>query len=127
MRYAPSPCEGRPEERDHSGRLQLFLETTELSKLDMPDNVAVSPWGHLMVCEDKEGGVNFLRGVTPEGRLYTLGRNPVPMVTNVGANSELAGVCFSPDGTTLFLNVYAPGMTLAITGPWARFRDVGVS
>lgn len=125
LRYAPSPYEGRPEERDHPGRLQLFLETTDLSRLDMPDNIALAPWGHLMVCEDKQGpdGVNFLRGVTPEGRLYTLGRNPVPMVSNVGANSELAGVCFSPDGTTLFVNVYAPGMTLAITGPWARFSD----
>ena len=31
---------------------------------------------------------------------------------------ELAGVCFSPDGTTLFVNIYDPGITLAITGPW---------
>ena len=46
--------------------------------------------------------------------LYTIARQP--------GGTELAGVCFSPDGTTLFLNAYFPGTTLAITGPWARFR-----
>ena len=27
---------------------------------------------------------------------------------------------FSPDGRVLFVNLYTPGITLAITGPWAR-------
>ena len=36
-------------------------------------------------------------------------------------NSELAGACFSPDGQVLFVNVFAPTRTLAITGPWERF------
>ena len=35
-------------------------------------------------------------------------------------DSELAGACFSPDGTTLFVNIQRPGMTVAITGPWNR-------
>jgi secreted PhoX family phosphatase len=35
--------------------------------------------------------------------------------------TELAGACFSPDGKTLFVNVYAPTKTLAITGPWDTF------
>jgi uncharacterized protein len=30
----------------------------------------------------------------------------------------LAGATFSPDGTTLFVNVQRRGLTLAITGPW---------
>lgn len=123
MRYRPSPWEGQARERERPGRLQLFIETDDRALLDMPDNIAVSPWGHLVACEDKAGaqGVNYLRGITPHGRVYTLGRNPQPLVSNVGANSELAGACFSPDGSTLFVNVYAPGMTLAITGPWNRF------
>jgi len=77
-----------------------------------------------MICEDKavRSGVNYLRGVTPEGRLYTFARNAVPFSSSVGANAELAGICMSPDGSTMFVNVYAPGSTLAITGPWARFR-----
>ena len=50
---------------------------------------------------------------------------------NVHNASELAGVCFSPDGDTMFVNVYGlstgtpaqragQGMTCAITGPWRR-------
>lgn len=123
MRYRPSPWEGQAREAERPGRLELFVETDDRSVLDMPDNLAVAPWGHLFACEDKAGaqGVNYLRAITPQGRTYTIGRNAQPLVSNVGANSELAGVCFSPDGSTLFVNIYAPGMTLAITGPWERF------
>ena len=32
--------------------------------------------------------------------------------------AEWAGACFSPDGRWLFANVYEPGFTVAITGPW---------
>ena len=33
-------------------------------------------------------------------------------------NAEFAGVNFAPDGKTLFVNIYSPTMTIAITGPW---------
>jgi secreted PhoX family phosphatase len=33
---------------------------------------------------------------------------------------EFAGVTFSPDGETLFVNVQIPGLTFAIWGPWDR-------
>jgi len=64
------------------------------------------------VCEDQYSLIvnNHLRGVTPAGDLYTLGR--------CRQQTELAGACFSPDGSTLFVNLYSPAMTLAITGPW---------
>ncbi len=32
--------------------------------------------------------------------------------------TELARVCFSPDGRTMYVNAYSPGRTLAIRGPW---------
>ena len=35
-------------------------------------------------------------------------------------DDEFAGATFSPDGSTLFVNVQIPGYTLAITGPWHR-------
>ena len=60
---------------------------------------------------------NHLRGVTPEGKVYTIGRNVFREY------AELAGSCFSPDGSTLFVNIYWPGITLAITGPWSGFRS----
>jgi secreted PhoX family phosphatase len=76
----------------------------------MPDNIGVAPWGDLVLCEDG-GGEQFLVGLTPEGKLYKLGRN-------AQNNSEFAGACFSPDGTTMFVNIQHTGLTLAITGPW---------
>jgi secreted PhoX family phosphatase len=118
MRYVPSPLEGQPGERDQPGRIQLFLEADNPLHLQFPDNLTIAPWGHLFVCEDKyiEKPMNHLKGITPDGRTYTLGRN------RFDRQSELAGVCFSPDGTTLFVNIYWPGVTLAITGPWGSLR-----
>ncbi|MET0272887.1 MAG: alkaline phosphatase PhoX [Phenylobacterium sp.] len=122
FRYVPSPEEGRPGERDKPGRLQLFVQPTDGAVMDMCDNIAISPWGHLFVCEDKTVGRNMLKAVTPQGRTYTVGRNPSTTLNDDDANSELAGVCFSPDGSTLFVNLYMPGTTLAVTGPWASLR-----
>jgi hypothetical protein len=121
MRYRPSAEEGQPGEAGKPGRLQLFVEPTDQKVMEMCDNLTVSPWGHLFVCEDKIGGLNYLRAVTPNGKTYTMARNAMPGSGDVASNSELAGVCFSPDGTTLFVNIYQPGTTLAVTGPWSRF------
>jgi len=122
FRYVPSAQEGQAGEAEQPGRLQLFVEQPDIKVMEMCDNISTSPWGHLFVCEDKIGGLNYLRAITPQGKVYTVGRNAAPGGGDVGGNSELAGVCFSPDGTTLFVNVYFPGMTLAITGPWANFK-----
>ncbi len=72
----------------------------------------MSPWGDLLLCEDGPGE-NGLVGVTPEGGAYRFARN-------AANDSELCGACFSPDGSTLFVNVQRPGYTLAITGPFDR-------
>ena len=118
MRYVPSPDEGRADEDRRPGRVQLFVESTDLKTLNMGDNLVVAPWGHLIVCEDNYSAEvrNHLKGVTPEGRVYTLARNVF------SGNSEFAGAVFSPDGGTLFVNIMYPGMTLAITGPWSAVR-----
>ena len=114
MRYEPSRYEGTAREGDEPGRLDLFVESTDPLVMDYADNIVVAPWGHLIVCEDRTGTkTNHLRGVTPEGKCYALAR--------LNADTELAGACFSPDGTTLFVNAYKPGRTLAITGPWRKF------
>lgn len=119
MRYAPSAAEGRAGEKDAPGRLQLFLESVDSKQFDFADNITVAPWNHLILCEDKYtlAPFNHLKGITPDGRNYIIGRNVH------SERAELAGACFSPDGSTLFVNIYAPGMTLAITGPWERFDE----
>jgi secreted PhoX family phosphatase len=92
--------------------LQLFFESTSIEQFNYGDNLTVAPNGHLVVCEDQYTAKvrNFLRGITPGGEAYPLGR--------LHAQTELAGACFSPDGKVLFVNAYSPALTLAITGPW---------
>jgi secreted PhoX family phosphatase len=121
-RYFPSRFEGTSDEKDAPGRLELFVEPNDNTIVENADNLTVSPWGDLFVCEDQEGKTtpyNYLLGVTPSGHVYKFGRN-------VMNQSELAGVCFSPDGSTLFVNIqHDPGLTLAITGPWEKaIQDV---
>ena len=109
-RYLPSPAEGLPGEQDQPGMLELFLEPNDSRLLEAADNLVAAPWGDIVVCEDRQGAVVRLLGVTTAGELYTLARNH--------SKCEFAGAAFSPDGSTLFVNIQAAGLTLAITGPW---------
>lgn len=96
-----------------ANRLELFFESADPDQFNYGDNLTVAPNGHLIVCEDQytDDAVNYLRGITPGGTAYPFGR--------LRLKTELAGACYSPDGRTLFVNVFSPAMTLAITGPWA--------
>ncbi|HZF45645.1 MAG TPA: alkaline phosphatase PhoX, partial [Sphingomonadaceae bacterium] len=93
-------------------RLQLFFESVSSEQFNFGDNLTVASNGHLVACEDQYTDVvdNHLRGITPAGEAYTLGR--------LRMQTELAGACFSPDGKTLFVNAFSPTTTFAITGPW---------
>jgi uncharacterized protein len=110
-RYVPSPLEGQSDESRFPGRLELFVEPNDGEVCDNADNLCVAPNGELYVAEDGGGG-NRLICVQRDGRVSTFAEN-------AHNDSELAGVCFSPDGTTMFVNIQKdPGMTLAIWGPW---------
>lgn len=111
-KYVPSSDEGRPDESKHPGTLSLFIEPDDAAAMNMCDNVCVTPSGDLVLCEDGDGR-NRVLGVTPAGELYLIAEN-------ILSNSELAGATFSPDGSTLFVNIQNDGLTLAIQGPWRR-------
>jgi len=81
---------------------------------DGPDNITVSPWGGLILCEDGEG-VQHLLAVAPDGSTSLFARNHRD-------GGEFTGATFSPDRGTLFANLQEPGLTFAITGPFARIR-----
>jgi secreted PhoX family phosphatase len=93
-------------------KLQLFYESTDIAEFNFGDNLTVAPNGHLIVCEDAytDEVTNYLRGITPAGVAYPLAL--------ARTQTEWAGACFSPDGRTLFVNLYRPAKTVAITGPW---------
>ena len=126
------------EYRQRSRKLVLHYESPGGDVMDSPDNLTVTPRGGLLACEDDASDayvdtdprapgiehVNRLIGLTRRGEAFTF-------AVNVLSASELAGVCFSPDGETLFVNVFGvaegkaeehadEGMTCAITGPWRR-------
>lgn len=111
-KYIPSRYEGTPAEATHPAKLELFIESSKGGLVEDADNLTVAPWGDLIVCEDRTTDVVRLVGVTPRGQQYPLALNHT--------NGELAGVCFSPDGSTLFVNIQKRGLTLAVTGPWQQ-------
>jgi secreted PhoX family phosphatase len=97
--------------------LELFYEGTKATKMESPDNIVVTPWGDLWFAEDEAvddgNGRNRIMGVTPEGRVYKFARNRLN-------DSEFAGPTFSHDGQTFFVNIYDPGITFAIWGPFQQ-------
>jgi secreted PhoX family phosphatase len=109
--------------------LILHYESPGGEVMDSPDNLTVTPRGGLMVCEDDASSAdgessNRVIGISPGGSAFAFAEN-------VLSESELAGVCFSPDGDTMFVNLYGDstgtpadhageGTTCAITGPWRR-------
>lgn len=93
-------------------RLELIAEAPTTGGLQFPDGITVAPWGEPVVAEDG-GGPQHLRGIRADGTSYAIARN-------ITSDSEFAGVCFSPDGSTLFCNLQRDGLTLAIQGPWSE-------
>jgi len=96
--------------------LHMLYESPSRDILDFPDNVTTSPRGTLIVCEDG-ANFNFLRGLTRKGELFDIAQNKIA----AQLNDEFAGSTFSPDGSTLFVNIQATtGLSIAIWGPWGR-------
>mgnify|MGYP000089843638 CR=1 FL=1 len=116
--------------------LTLLFETPQLHLMDFPDNICASPRGGLVICEDG-GAAQHLLGLNTAGELFYFAKN-------IFNSTEFAGACFSPDGETLFVNIYGrastrttqpykspllvpigsevgeKALTLAIWGPWGR-------
>ncbi|MFF0384888.1 alkaline phosphatase PhoX [Streptomyces sp. NPDC004286] len=87
---------------------------------ESPDNICLAPSGGLMVCEDGNGAQHVF-GVTRGGEVYAMARGRQNLGTPEEPEwGEFAGVTFSPDGDTMYVNCYTPGTTFAVTGPWRR-------
>jgi len=119
-KYVPGANEGMEGEKEQPGVLELFIEPNDEHLLENADNLTVSRWGDLIVCEDckNDSSDNYLVGVTPRGGIYKLARNAF-------SKTEFAGVTFSPDGEVLFVNMQHAGMSFAVNGPWRNESEKG--
>jgi secreted PhoX family phosphatase len=111
--------------------LQLIYEATDRNGFSGLDNIIVSPAGSLMICEDRIGlrkKAQYIAALTTAGELFAFCQtNPDlngsfngHVLQDMALISEWAGVCFSADGQWMFANLYKPGITFAITGPWDK-------
>ena len=98
--------------------LELVLHIETGGRFDSPDNICVSPFGGGVMIAEDGGGEQYLVGTTVDNQPYAFARNALN-------DGELAGVVFTEDEKTLFANLYTPGITVAVTGPWKSQRATG--
>ena len=93
--------------------LELVLHLSTGGRFDSPDNICVSPFGGGVMIAEDGGDAQYLVGTTVDNEPFAFAKNALN-------DGELAGVVFTEDGSTLYANLYTPGITLAITGPWGK-------
>lgn len=113
----------------------LVYESPGRRELDSPDNLVFTPRGGIVLCEDDASSVDadphpLAPGLTNVNRLIGLDPRrgePFEFAVNIADDSEFAGACFAPDGSTMFVNQLGstaeldpPGRTYVIRGPWRR-------
>ena len=94
--------------------LKLFFAFTPNQTVDVdgPDNITISPYGGVILAEDGMG-MQHIVGATDTGETFFFALNELN-------GSEFAGPTFSQNKKTLFVNIYNPGLVLAVTGPWRK-------
>ncbi len=120
--------------------LTLVFESPSADVLDAPDNIAVSPRGGIILCEDGGADPQRLHGLSSRGQIFPFAENRLELAAgdleaidavypgtlanfwddavDTYTGSEWAGATFH--GDWLFVNIQSPGVTFAITGPWQR-------
>lgn len=124
-RYEPASDEAAP------GLLECFWVSTSSEAGNNIDNATISPRGGLLCCEDSSSDEDTrLIGFTRDGASFAFAQNRVNLPAGVPGRPAIApgdyrsvefcGACFDPSGRWLFVNTQRPGVTYAISGPWAR-------
>lgn len=110
-------------------KIRMVFESRGHNHFSGPDNIVMSPRGSLVICEDrlsKPKDAQTIAGLTQTGEFFRFcqvnpdlrGRFGGHDLRTTALTSEWAGVTFSKDGEWLFMNIYNPGVTVAVTGPW---------
>jgi len=112
-------------------KIWMVYESPGHDHFSGPDNIVVSPRGSLLICEDRlssNTSAQNIAGLTREGEFFQFcqvnprlkGRYEGHNLSDTVLKSEWAGATFSLDGEWLFMNIYNPGLTVAVTGPWQK-------
>lgn len=118
-------------------KLTMAYESRDANDVDNPDNVAVSPRGGIVLCEDGAQNEQRLIGLSQSGGIFEFARNKIVLsgADIAAADSVYPGVAEHVNagdyrgrewaGATfynrwLFVNIQSPGITFAITGPWDK-------
>jgi hypothetical protein len=118
----------------------MLYESPDSESLDSPDNIAISPRGGIILCEDGGHDPQRMVGLDAHGEVFPFAENLIDLApgdidqidavfpgtkqhfadepVGVYTNQEWAGATFH--GPWLFANIQTPGVTVAITGPWHR-------
>lgn len=121
-------------------KLTMLYESRDSADVDGPDNIAISPRGGIILCEDGDSDPKRLISLSQTGIIAPFAENRIELVDGdidaidkvypgtkanlwdepVGnyTSREWAGACFY--GDWLFANIQSPGVTFAITGPWRK-------
>ncbi len=70
--------------------ITLLFESPSRARLELPDNLCISPQNSSLLCEDGPDE-NYLRGITPAGGIFDFARNEIPQ----RMADEFAGVTFA--------------------------------
>jgi len=121
-------------------KLTMLYESPGSEALDSPDNIAISPRGGIVLCEDGGHDPQRLIGLDARGEVFPFAENLIDLAAGdidkieaafpgakqhftddpvgVYTDQEWAGATFH--GAWLFANIQTPGVTFAITGPWRK-------
>ncbi len=106
--------------RPKSEELELVYESTDKLVMNYPDAIQTGPAGGHIICQDgKEVFPQVLYFLSQQGKVTPIAQNNLDDFA--GSHAEWAGCCMSPDGKWLFANIYTPGFTVAITGPFEQW------
>jgi len=104
-----------------STMLSLVYEATDAQVMNWPDAIEKGPSGGHIICQDgKELFPQVLYYLSPEGKVAPIARNNME---GGQSKSEWAGCSMSADGRWLFANIYSPGLSVAITGPFEQWAE----
>lgn len=108
--------------RPRSETLELVYESPGSSVMDYPDQMHADGGQGLWICQDsKKVSRQALWWLGRDGTLATLALNNSEINGRSYRSAEWSGVCMSANRQWLFANLYSPGCSLAITGPFDQW------